>query len=174
MNTLLFLDIQILDFIQAHLRTAWLDVFLPFISALGNGGFIWLLFAVILLCLPRHRRKGLFVILGLFLGFILVSVLLKPLCARPRPSWGTDILLLIANPEDFSFPSGHTASSFIFAFILSRYFPHLRVALFSGASLMAFSRLYLYVHYPSDVLFSILLAFFVSRIVFRIARKYAK
>lgn len=172
MDILLSLDTQILDFIQMHVRTPWLDAFVPFFSSLGNIGFIWLLCAVILLCLPKHRKKGLFIILGLFLGFILVNLILKPLCARPRPSWGTDILLLIANPEDFSFPSGHTAAAFIFAFLIAKFSKKAGYVAIPAAALMALSRLYLYVHYPSDVLFSILLAFCISCIVSRIAKKH--
>ncbi len=172
MDTLLSFDMGILNFIAAHLRTPFLDRVMPFISALGNMGFIWLFATVVLLFMPRHRKKGFFILLGLFIGFLIVNLLLKPLCARPRPSWLFEVALLIPNPEDFSFPSGHTAAAFIFAFLIAKFSKKAGYIAIPAATLMAYSRLYLYVHYPSDVLFSILLAFCISCVVSRIAKKH--
>lgn len=166
------LDFQILDFIQTHMRCAFLDAVMPLFTTLGNGGFLWLLLTGILLCLKTHRRRGAMLFGGLAAGFVVVNLLLKPLCARPRPSWLVDVPLLIANPTDFSFPSGHTASSFIAAFLLTAYRPRLGFIAIPAATLMAFSRLYLYVHFPSDVLGAVLLSGLIALGISRAARIY--
>ncbi len=152
------MDFTILNWIQAHLRCPLGDWIFPLFSALGDGGFLWLLLAAVLLCRRTWRKQGVLLLLGLAAGFLLVNLLLKPLVARPRPSWISDIVLLVENPTDFSFPSGHTASSFIAAFILLAKWKKAGTAALITASLIAFSRLYLYVHFPSDVLASVLLA----------------
>ncbi|MBE7062978.1 MAG: phosphatase PAP2 family protein [Clostridia bacterium] len=156
------LDFQILSFIQSHLQCAFADWFFPWFTALGNGGFLWLLLAAWLLCRHSTRRQGVQVLVGLLVGFLLVNLLLKPLVARPRPCWLVDFSLLITRPADFSFPSGHTASAFIVAFSLIAKWKKAGVAALAVAFLMAFSRLYLYVHFPSDILASVLIAALVS------------
>lgn len=162
-ETITTLDFTILDFIQAHLACAFLDAFMPFISFLGNGGMIWLLWGLVLLCTKRYRKQGLMVLLGLAIGFILGNLILKPLIARPRPCWlNGSFPLLINCPRDFSFPSGHTLSSFIAALLLTKTNRKFGYAAIPLACLMAFSRLYLYVHYPSDILGAILLAALIA------------
>ncbi len=168
-------DFLILNFIRDHLHCGFLDSVLPFFSTLGNGGMLWLVLTLSLLLVKKHRKHGTLLLVGLAVGFILVSLLLKPLVARPRPSWlSPEVLLLIPNPSDFSFPSGHTMASFIAAFLLIKYLPRLGYAALPVAILMAFSRLYLYVHFPSDVLFSILLAALTAFCIIKAADKWEK
>lgn len=156
-------DFQILDFIQAHIRCAFLDIFMPFISFLGNGGMIWLVASVLLLLSKKYRKQGIMVLTGLLIGLLLGNMILKPLLARPRPCWINEgLALLIDCPKDFSFPSGHTLSSFIAAFLLTKANRKFGVFAIPLACLMAFSRLYLYVHFPSDILGAILLAAIIS------------
>lgn len=156
------IDFQILNWMQTNLQCAFADWFFPWFTALGNGGFLWLLLAALLLCRRDTRRQGVQILIGLAVGFLLVNLLLKPLVARPRPCWLADFPLRIARPSDFSFPSGHTVSSFIAAFILAAKWKKAGAAALITASLIAFSRLYLYVHFPSDVLTSVVIAAFVS------------
>ncbi|MBQ7036513.1 MAG: phosphatase PAP2 family protein [Clostridia bacterium] len=172
LETIYHYDFLILDFLRDHLHCPFLDGVMPVFSFLGNGGALWLLVTLYLITTKKHRRHGVLLLIGLAVGFICVSLLLKPLIARPRPSWlMPEVLLLIPNPADFSFPSGHTMASFVAAFLLLKYRRPLGLAALPVAILIAFSRLYLYVHYPSDVLFSILLAAMVSFLIIKFDKR---
>lgn len=145
-------DFSILDFIQSHLRCGFLDTVLVFITKLGNSGWIWIAVTLLLLLLPKTRKWGLAMAVSLALESLCCDMLLKPLVARPRPfTVNPSVTLLIAPPHGFSFPSGHTGASF--AATSALYFSKSRFwipALLLSAAI-AFSRLYLYVHYPTDV-----------------------
>lgn len=168
-------DASILDFIQAHLRCAFLDYLMPLVSALGNHGEIWI-FAGILLCFTkRYRKYGIMVLAGLLAGYICGNIFLKNWIARPRPCWmHPDIVLLIPTPQDFSFPSGHTLSSFIGAILLTKTDKRFGYVAIPLAILMAFSRLYLYVHHPTDILGGVILATLISFAVWRIGNNILK
>ena len=146
-------DWSILRAVQSTLTCPALDFLMPRVTALGNGGVIWLAAAGGLLCTKKYRRQGLLLLGGLAAGVLVGNGLLKHLVARPRPCWLDDsVRLLIAVPTDYSFPSGHTLSSAIGATVMTgtdRRFGWIAIPL---AVLIAFSRLYLYVHFPSDVL----------------------
>lgn len=171
-ETILHYDFLILDLIRNHLRCDFLDVIMSIFSIIGNGGTVWLLITLFLLAVKKHRRRGILLLIGLIAGFIIVNLLLKPIVARPRPSHlFPEAHSLLSNPTDYSFPSGHTMASFVSAFLLLKYhrtsgFIALFVAIF-----IAFSRLYLYVHFPSDVLFSILLAAIVSFLIIKFDKR---
>jgi len=170
---MLSIDFKILDFIYNFLKCRFLDVFMPFITSLGDAGFIWIAITVFFLFTKRHRRTGLMLAVGLTLGLILGSIILKPLIARPRPfSYVENMKLLISAPKDFSFPSGHTLASFISAVIFLIEHKKGAKAIFILAVLISFSRLYLYVHFPSDVivgaLLGTLIAFFVKYLFSRV------
>lgn len=168
------IEFQILDFIQDFLKTDFGDVVMPAITRLGNQGSIWILLTIILLLIPKTRNAGIIVAGALLLEFFLCNGILKPLVARTRPyDIRTDVLVIINKPKDFSFPSGHTGISFAAASAL--YFCAKRAGQeafdFSGltwlwkiagvlALLIAFSRLYLYVHFPTDVLGGAVLGIF--------------
>ncbi|MBR3059620.1 MAG: phosphatase PAP2 family protein [Oscillospiraceae bacterium] len=155
---LLELDFSILYWIQAHLRCPFLDRTMPALSRLGDYGFIWILAALVLLLLKRHRRCGITLAAGLICSLLIGNLLLKPLAARPRPCWLDEtVVLLTALPRDYSFPSGHSLSGFIAAAILLRYDRRMGVPALILASLIAFSRLYLFLHFPTDVLAGVLL-----------------
>lgn len=152
------LDFSLLYAIQEHIRCAFLDVLMPFFSWLGNYGAVWILLGLVLCIWPKHRKKGVFVLCVLLLGLLIGNLLLKNLVARPRPCWlDESVALLIPRPGDYSFPSGHTLSSVSAATVLL--FCHRRMGIAAAvlALLIAFSRLYLFVHFPSDVLFAMLL-----------------
>ncbi len=144
-------DWYILNLIRDNLRCGFLDSLMPAISALGNGGAIWLAAAAVLLCFKKYRRCGV-LLLGLALGVLVGNVCLKNIIARPRPCWlDTTVQLLIQSPDDYSFPSGHTLSSTIAAAILTSEDRRFGYAAIPLAALIAFSRMYLYVHFPSDI-----------------------
>lgn len=146
-------ELAILDWIQAHGRCGLLDVILPFISGLCDHGEIWILLAAVLLAFRQTRRQGLAVSCGLTLDLIACNLLLKPLVGRIRPfAVNTAVELLTRAPGDASFPSGHTAASFAAVFALRYSGSRLWKPALALAVVIALSRLYLYVHWPSDVL----------------------
>lgn len=166
------LDWGILHWIQTYLVCPALDAIMPRLTLLGDIGFIWILTGVVLLCTKKHRRTGILLLLGLLCGALAGNVVLKNLVARPRPCWlDESVQLLIATPKDFSFPSGHTLSSTIGATILTRADRRFGYAAIPLAVLLAFSRLYLYVHFPSDVFAGAVLGLVIGELVSRYGPK---
>lgn len=154
------LDGEILLQIQQHLRTDMLTPFMKIVTFLGNGGWFWILCAVVLLAIPKTRKTGYAAVLSLIFGVIVTNLLLKNIVARPRPFAEIEALIpLIAKPTDFSFPSGHTTASFAVALVMLRMLPKkIGIPAVVLAALVAFSRLYLGVHYPTDVLVGFVVA----------------
>ena len=158
-------DLPILDWIAANLWCPFLDTVMPAITLLGDAGIFWIALAVALLLFPKTRRVGLGMAFALLMGLLLCNLMLKPLCQRPRPYdyqyevFGKLIPLIIERQHDFSFPSGHTIASFEAAGVIALNNKRWGIAALVLACLIAFSRLYLYVHYPTDVLASIVLGF---------------
>lgn len=147
------LDWTILHWIQDTLVCPALDFLMPKITLLGNGDAVWLLAAAALLITKKYRRYGVLLLVALALGVLTGNLPLKPLIARPRPCWVDEsVRLLIPNPTDYSFTSGHTLSSVIGATVLTKANAKFGLAAIPLAALIAFSRLYLYVHYPTDIL----------------------
>lgn len=147
------MDFAILDFIQENIRCGFLDTIMPMISRLGNSGFIWILGAAVLASTNKYRKNGILILLILLTGVIVGNLFLKHLVMRPRPCWiNQDVDMLIKIPKDYSFPSGHTLSSFGAATGFMYADRRMGIAAFIVAVTIAFSRLYLYVHFPTDVL----------------------
>ena len=156
-------DLPILDWIQAHLQCGFLDFLMPIITLFGEGGIFWIAWAVLMLVIPKTRKIGIGMIIALLMGLLVCNVTLKPLVARIRPydlqeqEFGIFINLLIERQHDFSFPSGHTIASFEAAVVLLKNSKKMGIPALILAILVSFSRLYLYVHYPSDVIVSVVL-----------------
>lgn len=160
------MDYAVLNFLQDHLRCGFLDGFFRFVTGFGAGGIFWMALAALFLCFRRTRKMGLCMGIALALGALSANLLLKPLVARVRPYENPEYLHLIRVtrdelisrvPPDFSFPSGHALSSVECG--LSIFFQNRKLgvpALILGF-LVAFSRLYLYMHYFTDVLASAVL-----------------
>ena len=146
------MDWSVLHALRGALQCPALDFLMPAITRLGSGGAIWLLAAAGLLLSKKYRRYGAAMLGALAAGFLIGNLCLKPLAARPRPCWLEETALLIASPSDYSFPSGHTLSSVIGAVMLCAADRRFGWAAVPLAALIAFSRLYLFVHFPSDVL----------------------
>lgn len=168
------LDMNILLWIQEHLRTDVLTPFWKVITFLGNGGWFWIVLCVILICFGKTRKAGITAALSLALGFLITNLLLKNIVARPRPFDSyAQILPLITKPTDYSFPSGHTCASFACALVYLRMLPKKSgVPAVILAGMIAFSRLYLGVHYPGDVLTGFLVAVFTSMLACFLVKKY--
>lgn len=146
------MEFDILYYLQ-ELHHPLLDRLMVGISSLGNAGWFWIALTVLFLCLPRYRMCGITMASALILNLLVCNLGLKNLVARERPCWmDPSVELLIPSPKDFSFPSGHSAASFAAA--LSVLFFHRKegIAAVLLAVLIAFSRLYLFVHFPTDVL----------------------
>ena len=118
------LDGEILLLIQRYLRTDMLTPFMKSVTFLGNGGWFWILCAVVLLAVPKTRKTGYAAALSLIFGAIVTNLLLKNIVARPRPFAEIEALIpMITKPKDFSFPSGHTTASFAVALVMLRMLP---------------------------------------------------
>jgi undecaprenyl-diphosphatase len=159
------MDESILLFIKNNMHSYIMDKAMVTITSLGNGGAIWIIIAVLLMINKKYRKISFIVLGALLISAILGEGVLKHVIQRIRPS--EDILainMLITKPLSYSFPSGHSASSFAGAAALSKYLKKYAPFFFGLAVLIAFSRLYLYVHYPTDVLAGAILGLICSKI----------
>ena len=163
-------DLPILDWIQANLQSPLMDKIMPIITMFGDAGIFWMGCAAILFLIPKTRRTGLGMAFAMMMGLLICNVTLKPLVGRIRPydyqieylgKTMQDLLmagkLLVETPHDFSFPSGHTIASFEACAVLMLNDKRLGIPATLLAIAIAFSRMYLYVHYPTDVIVSIFL-----------------
>ena len=172
-------DLPILDWIQANLQSGIMDKIMPIVTVFGDGGIFWIAWAVLLFLIPKTRKTGLGMAFSLTMGLLLCNLTLKPLVARIRPydlQWelyGREIALLAGKMHDFSFPSGHTIASFEAATVLLKNSKKMGIPAMILAIAIAFSRLYLYVHYPTDVLASIVLGIILALIGDALATKVA-
>ncbi|RRD40671.1 phosphatase PAP2 family protein [Leptotrichia sp. OH3620_COT-345] len=132
-----------------------------FFTRLGDHGIIWIGLSTVLLLTKKYRKVGFISLLSLLICSIIVNITLKPLVQRERPfNEISDIILLINAPKDYSFPSGHTAASFVMTYIFFKNIKKYSAFILTVAILISFSRLYLTVHYVSDVAAGILIGLF--------------
>ena len=166
-------ELSILEALREAFAHPDVGTFLEAVSRLGDYGFIWIAAGVVLLLFAATRRAGASILTALLLGYLVCNVTLKPLVERLRPCDIVENMALIACPSDFSFPSGHTTSAFAAVFLVHRRWGFAALVF---AALMAFSRLYLFVHFPTDILIGavigILCAWGAVAIVGRIARRF--
>lgn len=168
-------EFAILDFIRDNFSCKAMDIIMEAVTFLGEAGWLWILIGLVLSILPKTRKIGFTVLGALIINLLLCNVILKPLVERTRPYDIREIELILSHiPTDFSFPSGHTSASFAAAvaiFIYNKKWGGAAVAL---AALIGFTRLYLYVHFPTDVLAGAVLgvlcaiiSFFIVKLGFR-------
>jgi undecaprenyl-diphosphatase len=164
-NMLTGYELRILDSLQS-IHTPFLDWLMVSFTALGDYGLIWIILAIILTILPKMRRTGITLIIALLLDVLVSNIWLKNFVARLRPcEINPTVSLLIPRPLDYSFPSGHTAASFTASCTLLGIESRLGWPSLLLSVLIAFSRLYLYVHYPTDVLAGMLVGFSLGALV---------
>lgn len=152
-------ELRFIEALHGFISSPFADRLAVAVSFLGNGGMVWILAIVVLLLSPKTRKAGIAAAVALAAEAVICSCL-KIVIARPRPfDIDRSIELLIAPPSDYSFPSGHTASSFACASAIRYAGLRYSVPAFILASMIAFSRIYLLVHYPSDILGGVILGF---------------
>ena len=169
------IDFQILDFLQEHVRNAFLDPIMAGLSYMGEAGACWILIGIILLFFRRTRAAGACLLTALALGYLVGDICIKNFVARHRPFMiNTGVDLAVHAPTSHSFPSGHSTAAFASAtslIIMLRDKKWIGFSALALAVLIAFSRLYNYVHFPSDVLFGMLLGTVCGLVVALIFKK---
>lgn len=168
---------DILIFIQENLRADWLTGFMKAVTSLGNMGWFFIALGIALLIYPKTRKYGGLVLAALLLDFIILNLGMKNLVHRVRPyDQFSDIILLVPKEHDFSFPSGHSGASFASACVLCMTLPKEKkkwgYLLLALAFVIAWSRLYVGVHFPTDVLAGMAIGFLCALAVAVLYRKY--
>lgn len=176
MEALLAMDARLLLWIQDHLRIEALNGVVCFITSLGNTGMIWIAMSLVLLVIPRTRRWGLTCAIALIIGYLVTNVTLKNIVHRIRPYEVMESLRILIPPEhDLSFPSGHATCSLAASWALFRIAPKkFGVPALVLGVLISLSRLYVGVHYPTDVLAGVLVGLAAAEGAVRIVRRLAK
>lgn len=145
-------DYAVLEVFQ-QIHTDVLTVLFRVFTWIGEGGAIWIILGMLLLVQKDKRKYGIIVLLSLILCLIFVNGVLKNAVVRPRPCWRhLEVEMLISVPTDFSFPSGHTASSLAAAVSIAYWNRRYGIAAIALACGIAASRMYFFVHYPTDIL----------------------
>ena len=157
-------DFAVLNGIQSAVACPFMDYTMTAVTFLG-GAVIWAIIGVVLLFFKKHRICGAYVISAVILSILVGEFLIKPMVMRERPFLVNDFPIIISPPSGSSFPSTHTFLSFAAAIVLFKYRRWAGLAGLGFAALTGFSRLYLYVHYPTDVITGAVLGSFMGIIV---------
>ena len=170
---LLEIEGAILLWIQNNLRCGLLTPLMRAITTLGNGGAFWIALTLLLLIFRRTRRIGVYCAASMLLTLLVVNLCIKPLAARTRPyELIQGLEILVSRPRDYSFPSGHSANSLSCAWTLFRLAPKkYGVPALVLAVLIALSRLYVGVHFPTDVLAGAAIGVLLSELTLRALRR---
>ena len=151
-------DASVITAIYENVHSAFLTMFFRIVTLLGEGGIFWIAVAVILLFFKKTRRSGICIGASLLIGVIVGNGIIKNVVARPRPYDAIEgIESVVSHLSDYSFPSGHTVASFEAATALAMNRTKWAIPAYVGAVLVAVSRLFLFVHYPTDVICGALL-----------------
>lgn len=152
-------------------RTPVLDKVMVVISSLGNAGIVWIVICVVFLLLKKYRKDGVLMLSSLLLDLVICNFILKGMVARQRPCWLNETVeLLVESPVDYSFPSGHTMASFAVAPIIYHMNKKWGIAAYILSALIGFSRMYLYVHFPTDVLGGVIFGLGIAAFVLFVDR----
>lgn len=164
-------EISILLWIHENLR-GFMDGFWIFITKLADKGWFWILLAVILLLFKKTRSTGVTMLIALIINHVMTNMVLKDLFGRPRPYMvSSEIVTLIKQLSSYSFPSGHTSASFSAALVMFRMMPKkVGIPALILAAMIGFSRMYVGVHYPTDVLGGIAVGIIASVAAYYLVR----
>ena len=151
-------DASVITSIYENVHSAFLTMFFRIVTLLGEGGIFWIAVAVILLFFKKTRRSGICIGASLLIGVIVGNGIIKNVVARPRPYDAiAGIESVVSHLSDYSFPSGHSLCCFEAATALAMNRTKWAIPAYVGAVLVAVSRLFLFVHYPTDVICGALL-----------------
>lgn len=134
------------------ISSPFLDSAMTFVSYSVSSGLLWFVMAAVMLCLPRRRAMGMAVVVAVCVSFLMTDVILKPMFDTVRPFEVMDVTTMVPAPDNASFPSGHTASSFAAATAIMLFDRRVGTVSLLYACLVGFSRMYLCMHWPVDVL----------------------
>ncbi|MGL4739555.1 MAG: phosphatase PAP2 family protein [Sarcina sp.] len=165
----MFTVIKVLDYrcmyAVTKLHNPILNSIMIFFTTIGDFGAVWLLLAAIFLFFKKLRKVGILIFLGELLNIIVVTIL-KDTIQRPRPFLTLpNYHPLITPPTSFSFPSGHASSAIVAALIIAYYLKKWAIPAFTLAFIIGFSRIYVGVHYPSDVIVGFLIGIICGYLV---------
>ena len=160
------LDFSLLNWIQGHMKTKAMDRVMLWSTRLGDGGIIWIIYAVILLISRENREVGVALFFAVTVCAVVGNFVIKPAFRRTRPCNRdeTKPFLLRRRPSDSSFPSCHTMTSFAAVVAISQAGGILGMTSMVFAAMISFSRMYLFVHYPSDVLIGAIMGIAAGRL----------
>lgn len=163
---------KFLAYIQKNLHSEFMNKFMSISSALADNGIIFIVISFFMMITQKYRKIGYACALALAVNAIICNIILKPLIERARPFDKYDTLVSVLEnlPKDYSFPSGHTSASFAFATAVFLYDKRLGIACYIFASIVAISRMYLIVHYPTDVITGVFLGVSVAFICTKLYR----
>ena len=168
------IDFQILDWIQANMRSPFFDWMMPKLSLLGEWGIVWIVIGMILLFFRKTRRAAVIMLISTVAVLLVGELLLKNTVCRIRPcNVRPYIDIPVKRPTSYSFPSGHSSTSFACASAIFIHRRTLGIFALMLAFLIAFSRMYNYVHFPSDVLAGALLGILFTAITVAVAKAVA-
>ncbi len=163
------LDIFIAGFVSSYLNTPLLDNVMIFVTRLADSGAVWIITGALLLCFKKTRRCGFVMLISLLCAILISEYLLKPIFMRPRPfEILENIRLIIPKPSGASFPSSHTTTSFAAATVLFRYNKSYGIYALTLAFFVAISRVYLGVHFFTDILTGAILGTAIGFISYRL------
>ena len=165
-------DFAVLDWMQSVLRCTFLDYLMAVFSYAAEAGAVWIVLGVVLLFFKKTRAAGMMLLIALLLGWVLGDLIIKPLVQRSRPFVvNPDVVPFIKKPSSFSFPSGHSCTSAVAATVLLVKHRKIGLAVLPFSLLVMLSRLYNYVHFPTDVLGGALLGVLSALLVMLVFRK---
>lgn len=151
------MELQILHAIQ-EIHQGWLTDVMRLFTTIGESGLVWIAIAIVLTCIPKTRKCGLTMMIAMAITYLVGNLFLKNVIARPRPcAVDNSVILKIPFPSEYSFPSGHSSNGFAGAVTIFCYYRRAGLLSLLMAALIAFSRLYFFVHYPTDILGGIVL-----------------
>ena len=164
MEWIMDMDSRILLFFQDVVRDPVLTPVFTVITTLGNGAVIWILISLCLLLSKKTQKTAFMCAVAMLVSLLVNNLALKNIVGRIRPyEMVQGLIPLIGRPGDYSFPSGHTCASFAAAGVYWRMLPKkFGIPLVILAAMIAFSRLYVGVHYPTDVLAGLLIGLFAA------------
>ena len=145
-------EADVLFWIQDHLSCGFMDFLMPAVSLLCTADIIWFLFALILIRKKETRRIGMILLIALLISIMICNLLLKPMVGRIRPYEVYDVSLLVPASTEYSFPSGHTTGVTVVTTVVCMYFRKWMWPMILFALTVMFSRMYLFMHYPTDIL----------------------